>query len=540
MRRMFAVGCFLWACNTGSSGSVGQPTSLAQVVGVASVSDCANGGVVFEHGVDSSGNGVLEADEVNGTTVVCHGANGSSCSVADNENGTKTITCEDGTNAIVSDGSAGADGKTCTVTDNGDGTATLVCTDGTQAIVATPFSGVLEGDYSIKNSLDVALIRNVTEINGDLIIGPNSNPTEIVLPDLEVVQGDFEGGSMFGVTTLSMPNLNEVGGWMSIGQTDLVDLSGLADLTSAGRLSVFGNASLTSLGLSSLASITGVDEMVSISDNPILAECEVDALADQLTSFGGTFTANNNDDPCSPDPCSGDICDKDCAQPSDYTCTPDISYMVQCTDNPSGTCGGGCFTCIEVADSSTLTPPSAFTAEAWVRWDNSDVTSVLFHKWNDNTDESWAVVRECGTTPCRLRFMISNTAGAGGDTFALTGNIINHGQWYHVSAVWDGSDIFLYVDGTQEATATWSAGLNDNATVLSVGGGVAGYAMTIDEVRISDVARYTTTFTPANEFISDADTMLLFKFDADSGAADSSANGNNGTLAASGATVVPE
>lgn len=76
-----------------------------------------------------------------------NGANGSSCSVTDNHDGTKTISCADGTSVTVTDGNdgtngsngnngdPGTDGVSCTVTDNGDGTKTISCTDDTSVIV---------------------------------------------------------------------------------------------------------------------------------------------------------------------------------------------------------------------------------------------------------------------------------------------------------------------------------------------------------------------------------------------------------------------
>ena len=60
------------------------------------------------------------------------GEAGTSCTVQDNGDGTKTITCEDGTEAVVSDGEAGS---YCTVKDNGDGSKTILCEVGTQVVV---------------------------------------------------------------------------------------------------------------------------------------------------------------------------------------------------------------------------------------------------------------------------------------------------------------------------------------------------------------------------------------------------------------------
>jgi len=72
------------------------------------------------------------------------GTDGSSCSVTDNGDGTKTISCDDGTEVIVSDGTQGEpgpqgdpgeSGSSCTVADNGDGTKTISCDDGTSVTV---------------------------------------------------------------------------------------------------------------------------------------------------------------------------------------------------------------------------------------------------------------------------------------------------------------------------------------------------------------------------------------------------------------------
>ncbi len=71
------------------------------------------------------------------------GANGAGggaaqyCSVANNGDGTKTISCPDGTTATVRDGQAG---KSCTLTDNGDGTKTISC-DGTSFTVSDGQAG---------------------------------------------------------------------------------------------------------------------------------------------------------------------------------------------------------------------------------------------------------------------------------------------------------------------------------------------------------------------------------------------------------------
>jgi hypothetical protein len=89
----------------------------------------------------------------------CGASNGKSCTVADNGDGTKTISCEDGASVTVSDGvdgtngtdgtngmdgndgTDGTDGSSCSVVDNGDGTKTISCTDGTSVTLSDGADG---------------------------------------------------------------------------------------------------------------------------------------------------------------------------------------------------------------------------------------------------------------------------------------------------------------------------------------------------------------------------------------------------------------
>ncbi len=93
--------------------------------------------------------GCSGSDGADGTTGTngTNGTDGVSCTIADNGDGTKTVTCDDGTTATITDGTDGAD---CTVADNGDGTKTISCDDGTSVTVtdgddAVPGVPTLEG-----------------------------------------------------------------------------------------------------------------------------------------------------------------------------------------------------------------------------------------------------------------------------------------------------------------------------------------------------------------------------------------------------------
>jgi len=77
---------------------------------------------------NDDGTSTISCEDGNEVTVTS-GAEDKSCSVTDNGDGTSTITCDDGTTVTV-----GGD-KTCSVADNGDGTSTITCDDGTKVTV---------------------------------------------------------------------------------------------------------------------------------------------------------------------------------------------------------------------------------------------------------------------------------------------------------------------------------------------------------------------------------------------------------------------
>jgi len=79
--------------------------------------------------------------------------------------------------------------------------------------------------------------------------------------------------------------------------------------------------------------------------------------------------------------------------------------------------------------------------------------------------------------------------------------------------------VYLYVDGTSEGSQSWSTDVNPNSgsprpwfgSYDGSGGDYSGY---MDEIRVSDSARYTGSFTPSTTaFTSDANTLLLIHSD---------------------------
>ena len=95
------------------------------------------------------------------------------------------------------------------------------------------------------------------------------------------------------------------------------------------------------------------------------------------------------------------------------------------------------------------------------------------------------------------------------------------GTWYHVAISRSGTDTKLFLNGTQEGS-TYSDSSNYGSTKpIRIGGDYAGSAITtgyIDDLRVSNTARYTTTFTaPVGVLQGDADAKLLIHFDGTDG-----------------------
>ena len=87
-------------------------------------------------------------------------------------------------------------------------------------------------------------------------------------------------------------------------------------------------------------------------------------------------------------------------------------------------------------------------------------------------------------------------------------------KWYHIALVRNSSTVKVYVDGVEKATGTISTAMS-YSTALYIGQMfnstqlLNGY---LREVRVSDVARYTSAFTPSQSgFTVDSNTKLYIK-----------------------------
>jgi hypothetical protein len=84
-----------------------------------------------------------------------------------------------------------------------------------------------------------------------------------------------------------------------------------------------------------------------------------------------------------------------------------------------------------------------------------------------------------------------------------------------------GNNFVLYLDGNIEARGSTAVATGANGRSLAIGtwgtqAAITSYIGYMDEFRLSTVARYFTTFTPATEpFVNDPDTLILLHMDGE-------------------------
>ncbi len=189
---------------------------------------------------------------------------------------------------------------------------------------------------------------------------------------------------------------------------------------------------------------------------------------------------------------------------------------------------------LSVADSSDWEFGSGdFCIEAWVNVSENTSTHTIWS--TTNLDNYGGMFCNVGAAAGLYWYI-----GTGSGHIVLTAPALSAGRWYHVACVRSGTgsnETIIYVDGVSAATGTYTDNSQDaGANGFYVGDwppnswDLNGY---VDEVRVSNVERYSGTFTPqtrGNPFEADANTLLLIHSDYTGGlGADSSGNYNNFT-----------
>ena len=240
---------------------------------------------------------------------------------------------------------------------------------------------------------------------------------------------------------------------------------------------------------------------------------------------------------------TGETCD-DGNTVSGDGCSATCQSEVTCSSLTMATRGGYA----EVPDSPALRLSSgSYTIEAWILATNFDnpLSNQIVSKRGPGTGDGWTL----GITgaPVPGLFAARGTIGFGlsdGRTTMLRSTqTVPTGRWSHIAVTYDASRAIgrLWIDGAIVGEGSLPSPSATTAVPLHIGQDLTGgsnypFLGSFDAVRISNTARYTTTFTPPSVLSSDASTIALWNFNETSGAAlDGSGNGNHAALL-SGAT----
>jgi hypothetical protein len=275
--------------------------------------------------------------------------------------------------------------------------------------------------------------------------------------------------------------------------------------------------------------------------------CEHDVSTDVANcgSCGNACTPGANQTvTCTAGSCDAPTCDlgyDDCDSNPANGCEATLATDPQ----NCGTCGHVCVasgctagTCVahtlQLAGGHASVPGSAdtnnrttYTLEGWVITDTMSTT----YQGMLSQDNGTCCTHRMLITP-DLRPLIN--AGAHNDV--ILSFVFQLNRWYHWAMTCSGGTATIWIDGVNQGSTTcYDPGDMSTASVW-IGTGEGGTNVPlhgrIAEVRISNVVRYTTAFTPQKRFTADANTMLLLHFDEGTGttAADSSGKGHTATL----------
>jgi hypothetical protein len=206
----------------------------------------------------------------------------------------------------------------------------------------------------------------------------------------------------------------------------------------------------------------------------------------------------------------------------------------------NGNVSGVAITCangyvLNFAGGIVLIPPSAdfndrttYTLEGWINKpaDNGGYMGLL------SQDNGGCCIHRMLIDPSDHPFL---NAGQHVDII-FTGTTFTLGQWTHFAMTCGGGTATAWVAGQSAGTTACAdpGDMSGASIYLGAGEGGGPYRLTgkIAEVRISNVVRYTTAFTPQKRFTTDANTMGLYHFDEGSGStvSDSSGKGHNGQI----------
>ena len=170
-----------------------------------------------------------------------------------------------------------------------------------------------------------------------------------------------------------------------------------------------------------------------------------------------------------------------------------------------------------------------FTIEAWVYFDALSTSNrhTLISNGVSSFTTGWIKFAAADLGAAYYPQVTAYDYSSGGSPMMTSSTAVSNNTWYHIAWVRNGTNHYLYLDGTQVASNTDSTARGINVNMNLSGTQIGRYGFDngtppsatymdgyIDEMRISNVARYTAAFTPSTTaFTPDGNTLFLSHFE---------------------------
>lgn len=190
---------------------------------------------------------------------------------------------------------------------------------------------------------------------------------------------------------------------------------------------------------------------------------------------------------------------------------------------------------VSVPDDASLDMTSALTIESWIYAHAVNPNDVIIIKNVGNSSLSGFLYGVDGA-PGNIKYNFGVGQGAGQSATVKSVNSVVLNEWHHITGVYDGTNIMLYVDGELIATKG-VAGLAANNASLIFGSFLANgdyFDGLVDEIRIWNVARTQAQIKDNMcKKLTGSETGLVGYWDMNEGTGntvgDLTSNGNDGT-----------
>ncbi len=176
------------------------------------------------------------------------------------------------------------------------------------------------------------------------------------------------------------------------------------------------------------------------------------------------------------------------------------------------------------------------TIEAWVHLEANESAGIVFQ----GSYGRYSLYHTPADAKLKPHHWIFGHEFNSGCLNAISHEKVEFGRRYHIAAVWQKHRPRLYIDGvlaSADRDGYWTS--RPSIRNAYIGGWPqtedfirSAFRGLIDELRISDVARYSEDFTPQDRFETDDDTLALYHFDEGEGDVlhDASGNDHHGTI----------